>query len=438
MGRAALLIALVLGLAACRPDSVTVGHEALACARCHQGGMSDRSIAAVPPETCSDGQCHAQLSTVAASARGLAVRFEHSAHDSIEAIAVGCAGCHTHSEGEDPIPGDVGSCGLCHQEELAGPGGQGCRECHVDLTHEGVTSQGLVIPHQDFPSFAKGCLRCHFQVSEPVPEVAAERCTACHADRTEILEAGIGIDLHPPHLSISCGACHETDTHRIEAMSSAVSLRCSDCHSVEHEVPIEGLEGWSTTCIDCHRDTHAEEQALVLGIEPGRESPRPAEHFSEGLTCASCHPTGSGTRPIRASSGGAVCESCHRPGYATIERWWSEGIRSRLDAVDAYLATAEAVGRRRQIGADDRRLLETMRARLELVRAGEGAHNVYLAHDVFVDVVDAAERVLVGAGVGTAPPALGGHPREGFCSYCHYGPEVDQQRWDTALGFHRN
>jgi hypothetical protein len=366
------------------------------------------------------------------------VSFDHTLHESIPGPQIGCAGCHSHEDGRQPITGSVETCGLCHQEELATASGEACRSCHIELTHDGQTSQGVTIPHGGFTPFAKGCLRCHYQVSEPVAKVGVERCVGCHEDRRAVVGAGIGSDLHPSHSGVACTQCHETDMHHIEAMSSAVLLRCADCHTAEHDVSLTGASGsWSATCNGCHTTTHAAEQALVVGILPDRDDPRPTEHFSEGLTCSSCHAPQREAGTAAGHDAGYGCEDCHRSGYETIERWWREGVRSRLRAVEAYLGSAEAATGSSRVGPEESGALRAARTRLDLVRHGYGAHNVYLAHDVFLDVVGIAEQVLEAAGRQAPKPDLGQRPREGFCSYCHYDPSAVEDP-DPSFVFHRD
>jgi hypothetical protein len=426
MGRDPLLTlfgALVLAVAACGSDAVRRAdgdpHGGLACAECHRGGLADRQLAAVPPETCTGSGCHEN--DVPGEVTLATVRFTHRDHGSSESLVLGCAGCHTHASGSEPLHAGPETCGLCHVEELSGTRGEDCHVCHTAPTHAGVTTQGLAIPHQGLPWIQGGCLRCHYAVARPVHEVSLGRCVRCHDDTAAMTRIGIGEDLHPTHVGTHCSACHEADNHRIEAMSSAVRLECEACHSVEHDVEVdEGLLA-SRTCVECHREEHQDQQRLLLGILPEASAAAPDDHFMDGLTCRSCHiPVGESTEAPRPGTAEA-CVSCHRPEYAVVLRWWNQGVDERLRLVDSYLSGAErAVAGEEEVGAG-RQATARARRLLDLVRRAGGQHNLPLAHRVFEQATAAATEAYRSAGRVAPPrPDLGRPPRQGICTYCHY------------------
>jgi hypothetical protein len=422
MGRCPLLTLLFLATA-CAPESAPRAdgdpHGDLACAECHQGGLSDRELAAVPPETCTGSGCHE--ADVPGEITLATVRFTHLDHGSTESLALGCAGCHTHNSGSDPLNAGPETCGLCHVDELSGARGEDCRLCHTAPRHAGVTDQGLAIPHDGLPWIQGGCLRCHYAVARPVHEVSLGRCAQCHLDTNAVTQAGIGEDLHPDHVGTHCGACHEADNHRIEAMSSAVQLECESCHSVEHDVEVDAALLASQTCVECHGGAHQAQQRLLLGIMPDASAAAPAAHFMDGLTCRSCHIQGPETSDAAQRGTDEACVACHRPEYATVLRWWNEGVAERMRLVDRYLAGADrAVAGR---GDSDPARLATQQARrlLDLVADAGGQHNLPLTHRIFENAIASASEAYRLAGRGTPPvPALGRPPRQGLCAYCHY------------------
>ncbi len=446
MGRYPLLTLLapallLLGSAACAPEEApqrTAGdpHADVACATCHEGGLADRDMASVPSGACTQSGCHHDAVPAQVTLR--TVTFQHRNHGSTETMTLGCAGCHGHQDGGQPLRAGAETCGLCHADELSGAKGEDCRLCHTTLTHEGMTSQGVAIPHEGLPWIEGGCLRCHYAVSKPVHEVSLTRCSSCHEDVDAVTAAGIGEDLHPRHEGNACGSCHEEDNHRIQAMSSAVDLQCAACHTEEHGVQVDQPWLEASTCDDCHATAHQGEQRLLLGILPDAEAAAPSDHFMDGLTCRSCHlPLGRATGGRRVGSS-IACVQCHRPEYATILRWWNDGIAERTRMVDGYLAGAEAAVRGR--GPDDGAVqaVASARATLDLVRSSGGQHNLPLTHRMFEAAVAGAQEGyrLVGR---NAPPApqLGRAPRQGICAYCHYRlPEPGfSERMDDA--FHR-
>lgn len=446
MGRSPLLTLVapaLLALAgyACAPDdraqqTAEDPHRGLACAQCHRGGLADRDLAAVPNGACVASGCHDD--GIPAQVTLVTVSFTHRGHGSTEGISPSCAGCHTHDAGGEPLGAGAETCGICHAEELSGARGGDCRLCHTTLVHEGVTSQGVAVPHQGLPWIEGGCVRCHYAVSRPVHHVSLTRCAACHDDVDTVTRTGIGEDLHDAHTGLACGSCHEEDNHRIEAMSSAVTLECADCHTVEHGVEVDPAELASSTCEACHTDVHAGPQRLVLGILPEGRAATPSDHFMDGLTCRSCHlPAGTGPEGRRMASADA-CAQCHRPEYARILGWWTDGIAQRTRMVNAYLASATSslAGR----GEEDPavRALERAGAMLEVVERSHGEHNLRLAHQVFEDAVSEAVGAYRAAGLAAPQrPHLGRAPRPGLCSYCHYTlPEPGfSERMDDA--FHR-
>lgn len=440
MGRYPLLTLVAIAAFACEPPPprLTTGdpHADLACAECHQGGLADRSVASVPQTSCMRSGCHA--GTVPTQVTLATVRFTHWEHGSTGPTGLECAGCHEHQAGGEPLTAGAGTCGLCHADALAGSRGEDCRLCHATPNHTGITSQGVAVPHEGLPWIEGGCLRCHYAVSLPVHEVSLSRCGQCHDDVARVTEAGIGEDLHPLHAGNACGTCHEEDNHRIEAMSSAIDLQCVSCHANEHGVDVDHAWINPSTCESCHAEVHQGPQRLLLGILPEVQAAAPSNHFMDGLTCRSCHIPSTSTDANNRPGTSEACVQCHRPEYATVLRWWNQGIRERLTLVDRYLAGAETAVRGR--GADDPGVRATARARsqLELVRTSGGQHNLPLAHRIFEDALAGAETAYREAGAGVPPaPQLGRAPRQGICAYCHY--RIQEPGMSDAMddAFHR-
>lgn len=442
MGRHSLLAVLAgAALAACGTETAprqtaAEPHARLACAACHQGGLADRELPAVPSGACVASGCHGN--EVPAQVTIQTVSFTHRGHGSTGSVTIGCAGCHTHRAGGDSLKAGPGTCGLCHADELSGARTEDCRLCHATLAHDGMTSQGVAIPHEGLPWIEGGCLRCHYAVAKPVHEVSLTRCAACHDDVDAVTQAGIGEDLHPAHAGNTCGACHEEDNHQIEAMSSAVDLQCADCHTEEHGVEVDVTWLDAATCDACHATAHQSEQRLVLGILPDSLAATPSDHFMDGLTCRSCHLPLGGANSERRLGSSVACVQCHRPEYATILRWWNEGIAERTRMVDRYLSGAERAAGRGEQGDTAALTAARARAMLSLVERAGGQHNLPLTHRIFQDVVsDATEAYRLAGVTPPAAPELGRTPRQGICAYCHYTlPEPGfSERMDDA--FHR-
>jgi hypothetical protein len=221
-------------------------------------------------------------------------------------------------------------------------------------------------------------------------------------------------------------------------MSSAVELSCTTCHSVEHDVDLGDARLDATTCNECHQGTHVEPQRLLLGILPETPTATPSDHFMDGLTCRSCHLAGDTRNDERTRGSAEACVSCHRPEYATVFRWWAQGIDERTELVERYVTGAESAVAGR--GETDRAVQSVTRARalLDLVRSAGGQHNLPLTHRVFEDALSEASAAYRLAGQGApATPQLGRAPRQGLCAYCHYrlqGPGLTEGMDDA---FHR-
>jgi len=439
MGRYSLLtLAALTALAACGRESprVTAGrdpHASLACAQCHEGGLADHGESAVPSGACEASGCHKDDGVGQVTLAS--VRFDHQAHAHDTTVAIGCAGCHVHREGGQPLTAGPETCGLCHFKELSGGRGDDCRLCHSDPNHVGMTSQGVPIPHQGLPWIEGGCLRCHYEVSRPRHEVSLTRCSECHDDVDAVTRQGIGSDLHPSHVGEACSACHEADNHRIEAMSSAVDLKCATCHADAHGTDVGHAWLDPGTCDACHGAEHREPQRLLLGILPNSDGATPSSHFMNGLTCGSCHGSDAGR------GGGATaqaCVDCHRSEYATVLKWWTQGLNERTSIVDRYIAAARRATAGR--GADDPAVhaVDQARATLTLLSAGRGEHNIPLAQRMFESALaQAAEAYRLAGEKPPLVPSMGRAPRPGLCTYCHYRLQEPVMSEKMNDAFHR-
>jgi hypothetical protein len=410
-----------------QPRAPDDAHADVACSTCHAGALADARSAAVPAETCTASGCHADAGPQ--QVRLGSVEFTHRGHAGDSVVTMACAGCHTHAAGNEPLTADVDACSLCHlSQQAAGQTGE-CRTCHGRPAHVALASQGVEIPHQGLPWIEGGCVRCHYDVTEPPVDVALASCATCHASLDDAVARGIGEDLHGPHAGAACTSCHVEGTHRIRAMSSAVDLQCTDCHARAHALEVAPLFPSPDACTDCHTDVHQSQQRLVLGLVTELEAPAPSEKFMAGLTCRSCHAAAPGTGPEavlneasarRASA--PACVSCHRTEYATVLRWWTEGDRSRVEATSRFVeagvrALSGGSSPTDSLSAE----LEEARRLVALVREGRGVHNLPLSHRLLQEATDRVAAAYQARGLGVpATPALGRQPRMGLCSYCHY------------------
>jgi hypothetical protein len=458
MGRALLILAAATLLAACRGEggaAVRVAgtdtlasagayrpaaHAALPCAACHTGALAGTRIAAVPRESCAAAGCHVEGGPTQVSTK--TATFRHLDHARDGEVALSCAGCHTHSEGGQELQVSVDACALCHLGRLEGSEPSDCRTCHQQPQHVALTSQALPIPHSSLPWVETGCVRCHYDVAEPLTRVALARCSACHGRDTTLVVRGIARDLHPTHTAVTCTACHDGEAHRVRAMSSAVQLVCGDCHVRAHDLTLGEQWSHSATCTHCHETVHQPQQRLLLGMLPG-EAAVPSSKFIAGMTCRSCHMR-SGPATASGAAGDAIrgqaqaCAGCHRTEYGRVLAWWLAGTRARTRAVSAYVTRgARELG---STGSDSvRALVASSLALIELVESAGGQHNLELSDRIFRQSVARVRAAYSLAGRAPPPaPSLGSPAHEGTCSFCHYSPD---DPWDfrrMSAPFHRD
>jgi hypothetical protein len=428
MGRALLIAAALALLAACGGDpgpAVLAGdpHVRVTCQGCHNGPRAERGRAAVPAASCTAAGCHGDGGPE--QVRLATATFAHRDHGATGPIVTGCAGCHTHDRGGEPLRASVDACAFCHVTQLAGTDPTDCRSCHQMPDHARLTSQGVPVAHSTLPWIETGCVRCHYDVAEPPVQVPMSRCAACHTDLERVTAAGIGDDLHPRHSGLTCTACHQAGAHRVRAISAAVTLVCADCHSRAHEQDLAALPG-AAACVACHAGVHMPQQRLLLGIG-FEERASPSLKFLAGITCRSCHVPGpgpAGATPVRGKA--EACAGCHPAEYARVLDWWLTGVAQRERATFRYVSA----GRRDLAGgpAAARDLLDQAEAMVRLVMEGGGHHNLELSDRLFREsIARTGQAYRVAGRTAPAAPAMGSRPHAGLCSYCHYSPD---EPWD--------
>ncbi|NNM33340.1 MAG: cytochrome c3 family protein, partial [Gemmatimonadetes bacterium] len=398
------LLALLLGCAAPSGERDPHAHDALSCNRCHAGGLAAKGLAGVDSGSCTTVGCHPDGGPEAA--RLDLVQFSHRGHGRDADTPPGCAGCHGHDEGEDPLRASLDSCVLCHRDDIVQVESRDCLLCHGEAVHTEVTSQGAPVRHAWSRNLENRCLRCHYDVGDAPIDVAVDRCTDCHAASEDILRVGAGVDLHPSHGGFGCQRCHGPTSHRVRAMSSAVSLACADCHADSHaeDEDIAGTDPVES-CRECHDGVHVQQQQLLLGLVDQPQD-RPSHKFMAGLSCRSCH---------RGEPGGPdACRDCHDPSYTRVLDWWLEGlsVRESLVRADVERARRSLAGRSEAVER-----VASADSLLSLVEIGGGVHNLELSDWIFHRSVELVGEAFHQAGVfRPQPPSLGNRARDGFCT----------------------
>jgi hypothetical protein len=203
-----------------------------------------------------------------------------------EAQRFECVDCHTDHEGRDKIIVELGEAAFDHALTdflLRGAHkGVSCNDCHEDgKKHREASST---------------CIGCH-RVNDPHNEQFAQACDSCHnsSNWSEINfdHNATAFPLTGMHDSLSCTACHQSNTF------TNVDRSCIACHRTDDEH--EGRNG--SLCADCH-NTEGWSKAIFshlavagFGLDGGHQ----------GLGCQDCHRS-SDFRDL----GGSNCNACHR------------------------------------------------------------------------------------------------------------------------------
>ncbi len=434
-----------------RPAADTA-HADLSCAVCHDGPRPPGRVLGVAT---TDGclGCHEDGggTEVTLAHSGTVHLPRHANHPGLDGrTPMECAQCHTHPVGNAPLQTDVEGCGLCHEAALdADPPGE-CRSCHVAPSQRPRTSQGLEIPHAEIPWIEGGCVRCHGSVVTPTEDREIRECTSCHletAPRLALRPNGAAVEAvdstalaHTAHPRVTCAGCHLDPAHRIDEMSSAVALDCASCHAQSHDLTTAAFR--NATCVDCHRDTHIEQQGLVLGLVPwDGDRVRPSIKFAAGIGCRGCHADARELpEPPLGPDGGAHpglkgtaerCTLCHLEPYADVLDDWRAGGLERVSRaaswVDAHADRAAPEA------------LEAARARIDFVRAAGMVHGPQLGDALLREAVEEVQAGYSAAGLPTPlAPDLGAPPRAGLCTYCHLDPSRAWSLDAMPADFHRD
>ncbi|HSG07838.1 MAG TPA: cytochrome c3 family protein [Longimicrobiales bacterium] len=427
---------LFLVVSACTPTperwsrAQAEGHGPLACADCHQGDVADRGVAAVPSRSCNRRACHGRDADEEV-AFGV-VSLSHKAHGTTDGPALECAACHIHGPAETALEVPVGTCALCHLEEMSGAGSADCATCHGVLQHDGETSQGVPVSHATLPWIGGRCVRCHYDVSPPDNAVQRVRCLTCHEETPP--SDSSSSELHQEHPQLNCTACHLPEAHSVRAMSTAIDLVCSDCHAEPHATGAPAM-GRIGLCDGCHQDAHSDQQRMFLGLVADDVMPVPSEKFLMGLTCRSCHAHEDGLEARRSAAAGASCTGCHESPYSSVLAWWEDGVELRVRNVRSFIAAAE------RLSAPADPDLARAGALLDFIDRGRGVHNLTLTHRLLQRAVGLTAGVTAALGAQSLPtPPLGIAPDADLCSNCHYNLRFDAARSPLGMrdAFHRS
>jgi hypothetical protein len=280
--------------------STVVGAET--CLSCHSFAITPKNM--TPPTTVACEKCHADATTLAASAGGtpvppMRVVDAHALHG-----GVACQLCHNAHGIKPTVPQGQPVCARCHQfenfqvgnEQRSGPAGhRDCEGCHK--------------PHAPTGTAILGCINCHAKNAkglldngEAVVTTALrhKNCASCHVPHTWKAERS------------GCMQCHKEQTQLLQTRSPPEHKACTDCHDV-HGPPPTGA-----VCLKCHSDTKSRHVALAPERHKDCTSchnPHAPKPEDTRTSCAKCH-SEEVTQLARDGPEGHLqdsCFGCHKP-----------------------------------------------------------------------------------------------------------------------------
>lgn len=340
------------------------------------------------------------------------VRFNHKEHlgELRRGKQLRCTSCHSQIVQGDHLTVTQSTCYLCHfKDRPPGEPVAGCTGCHPSPPR--VTSPGgMVIDHEMYVEQRTSCVSCHQDVTAGSGAAERERCFTCHnqPDRLRMFE-DVTL-MHRVHIAthnVECAQCHRPIDHRVVTLSTTFDLDCQSCHEGSHEAA----------------------RRMYAGIGGHGTEAMPSSMYLARVSCEGCHglPGEIEGHARVQRAGEATCLSCHGVRYANILPTWQEGLEQRLSQVTTILREAEASVSREpaegRVAADS--LLDLARENVDLVRQGNGAHNIAFADRLMRAAVELTRDAVDRSGAAYRVPGLemGGPVSGNACFACHLGVE---------------
>jgi nitrate/TMAO reductase-like tetraheme cytochrome c subunit len=318
---------------------------------------------------------------------------EHPTHH-FSVNTTSCFTCHFNNEGFNT---GTNSCLMCHKQLPAGE-----IIVHRELSPaEGqklqapeLTAKTVKMDHKAILERNVGCASCHADVASEDSTVTRRDCERCH-DLPEFFQEW----KEPFTLDLV------THYHKVHIPQQRA--KCLDCHSEIHHQLIreedgqpEFLTSVMANCMQCHPKHHQEQLDLLRGVgSTSIPQSTPNLMFGSRTNCLGCHTELTKAHAgdvARATSSG--CIACHGDRHAETFEKWKLGLEVvETDAVDAYLAAQRALDEGKDIPEQTRQkateLLSAAKADLDLIKRGNGIHNVTYAMEVLDSVTQRAQQV---------------------------------------------
>lgn len=308
-----------------------------------------------------------------------------------------CYTCHFNNEGFNT---GTASCLLCHDppakeitihKEL-GP------EASKQLDAPQLQAKPVTMNHEEILARNVDCVACHADVASEDSVVSRRDCERCHdqprffADWNPTLALDVVAryhSVHVPEQRAKCLDCHSEIKHRL-------------VHEDEVEQPGTFLAAALANCTHCHPNHHTDQVKLLLGKGgQGVAASEPNPMFGARTNCYGCHSeaaTGAKGHPVLTGTE-ATCVACHGEGYASLFEQWKAGVEFTLeDAQQAYDNARKALEEKTDAMPEARkkaeRLLAVAEADLNLVKRGNGIHNVTYSIELLDSVTTHAQQAI--------------------------------------------
>lgn len=306
-----------------------------------------------------------------------------------------CYTCHFNNEGFNV---GTNNCLMCHAQLP-----QGEILVHAELTaREGeqlqtpeLTKQSVRMNHAAILERKVDCIACHADVASKDSQVERRDCERCHdqerffADWQEPFTVDLVASYHAAHVPQQ-------------------RAKCLDCHSeIQHQLirdddgdEAEFLSSVMANCAQCHPNHHREQLALLRGRGAKGVVQGDANlMFGARTNCLGCHSEtladDHGGQVVAATQSG--CIACHGDQHSDKFEQWKLGLELIQGDADQAFESAQALLDAGGSLPEDVRmraaaLLDEAKADLQLVKRGNGVHNVTYAIEVLDSVTQRAQQ----------------------------------------------
>jgi nitrate/TMAO reductase-like tetraheme cytochrome c subunit len=353
--------------------------------------------------------------------RELLIEFSQLRHRVVRVAQLGdlqCTNCHSYHSPTLGTPAaapehhfevQTTTCFTCHfNNEAFNTGTNQCLMCHSPpqgeiVIHKEVTAetgQRLQAPelaakpvkmnHAEILAQKVDCIACHADVARDDSTVSRRDCERCHD------QARFFADWKEPFTLELVATYHKAHVKQQRA-------KCLDCHTeIKHRLvhgpgDSQGKEFLTTVlsdCTHCHVNPHADQVKLLLGEGGvGVKKSEPNPMFGARTNCFGCHTESAagiaGERVMKGTQ--KTCIACHGERYGDMFEQWKTGISVTLeDAEQTYRNARKMVDENSTATPEARQqadeLLKLAQADLQLVKRGNGIHNVTYAMELLDSV----------------------------------------------------